>query len=69
VQRSYDQLGLTLGAEGSRHMAAWAAENPRGAHGAHEYAPEDFGISRTAVRRRFSFYVDHFDIGDDDKTN
>jgi hypothetical protein len=69
VQRSYDQLGLTLGVEGSRHMAAWAAENPRGAHGAHEYALEDFGIDREAVRERFSFYVAHFDIGEGDKTN
>ncbi len=65
VQSAYDQLGLTLGADGRRHMAVWTEGNPRGAHGAHEYSIEEFGIDRESVRRRFSFYVDRFDIGDE----
>jgi len=69
VQRAYGRLGLTLGDEGRRRMAAWSAENPRGAHGTHEYSLEEFGIDRAAMRRRFSFYTDHFDIDDDATTN
>ena len=30
---------------------AWSTENPQGAHGVHEYALEDFGITTGAVRR------------------
>jgi len=68
VRRAYEQLGLALGTEGSRLMAAWADMNPRGAHGAHEYALEDFGIDRDAVRQRFSSYIDHFDMDAGGKT-
>ena len=63
VQRAYDQLGLTLGDEGRRRMAAWAAGNPPGAHGAHEYSLEEFNVDPDDVRERYSFYLDHFDIG------
>jgi hypothetical protein len=63
VQRAYDQLGLVLDEDGRRHMTRWAAQNPRGAHGAHEYSPEEFGLDLPATRRRFSFYIDRFGIG------
>ena len=63
VQRAYDQLGLVLDEDGRGHMARWAAQNPRGAHGTHEYSPEEFGLDLAATRRRFSFYVDRFAIG------
>ncbi len=68
VRRAYEQLGLALGTEGGRLMAAWAATNPRGAHGAHEYALEDFGIDRDSVRQRFAFYIGHFDLADGGRT-
>ncbi len=64
VRRAYDQLGLTLGDDARRHMVAWAAQNPRGAHGVHEYALEEFGVDPGNVRRSFSSYVEHFAIGD-----
>ena len=56
-------MGLVLYDEGRRHMALWAAQNPRGAHGFHEYAPEDFGLDPLATRRRYSFYMERFGIG------
>jgi sulfotransferase family protein len=69
VERAYDRLGLTLGGEGSRRMAAWAAEHPPGAHGVHAYSLEEFDVDRNDVRERFSFYLEHFDIGDDTTTD
>jgi hypothetical protein len=63
VERAYDQLGLVLDEDGRRHMARWAAQNPRGAHGTHEYSPEEFGLDLPATRRRYSFYIDRFGIG------
>ncbi len=68
VQRAYEQLGLALGTEGSRRMADWATMNPRGGRGVHEYALEDFGVDPDAVRRRFSFYIDHVSIDAGGKT-
>jgi hypothetical protein len=69
VERAYDQLGLTLGGEGRRRMALWAAENPPGTHGPHDYSLEEFDVDRDEVQERFSFYLDHFDIGRDTTAN
>ncbi len=63
VERAYGQLGLALSEEGTRRMSDLAAANPRGAHGVHEYALEEFGIDPREVRKRFAFYVDRFDLG------
>ena len=68
VARAYGQLGLVLGDTARRNMSAWATENPRGAHGAHEYALEEFGIDATGVRDRFAFYTERFAIGAGDRT-
>jgi len=68
VGRAYRQLGLELGDEARRRMAHWAAENPRGSHGAHEYALDEFGINPEAVRDRFAFYTERFSIGGDTTT-
>jgi hypothetical protein len=62
VQRAYDRLGLVLGDDARRRMAAWADDNPRGAHGAHEYALEEFGLDGDDVRDEFRFYVEYFDV-------
>jgi len=63
VERAYRRLGLALGDDARRHMSIWADENPRGAHGAHEYALDEFGIEPAGVRKRFAFYIDRFGIG------
>jgi hypothetical protein len=63
VERAYDRLGLVLDEDGRRPMARWAVQNPRGAHGTHEYSPEEFGLDLPATRRRYSFYIDRFGIG------
>jgi hypothetical protein len=63
VERAYAQLGLDLSEEGRRRMSALATANPRGAHGVHEYALEEFGIDREEVRKRFASYIGRFDLG------
>jgi hypothetical protein len=63
IGRAYAHLGLSLSDDGRRRMSALAIANPRGAHGVHEYALEDFGIDRQEVKQRFAFYVDRFGIG------
>ena len=63
VERAYAQLGLALTEEGRRRMSALATANPRGAHGVHEYALEEFGMDRDEVRKHFAFYVSRFDLG------
>lgn len=43
-------------------MAAWAADNPPGSKGAHEFALGDFGLEAAAVRRLFGFYLERFEV-------
>jgi hypothetical protein len=62
IGRAYRHFGLELSPEASRRMEAWSAENPKGSHGVHEYAVEDFGTTADAVRESFRFYTDHFDV-------
>jgi hypothetical protein len=61
VRHAYGAVGLTLSDEGARRMGAWAAENPRGSHGVHEYDVGDFGTSAEAVGAAFAFYTDRFE--------
>ncbi len=62
LARAYGQLGLDLGDAGRARVARWAAANPPGSKGSHEFALGDFGLDADLVRRRFAPYLDHFDI-------
>lgn len=62
VERAYDKLGLRLGEEGHAAMSRWAQEHTRGAHGAHEYALEDYGLDAAEVTERFRFYRERFTV-------
>jgi hypothetical protein len=64
VEEAYTTLGLTLSGEARARMGSWAAANPPGSHGTHEYALEDFGITGSEARRRFRFYAERFDVTD-----
>jgi hypothetical protein len=64
VERAYAHVGLSLSDDGRRRMSALADANPRGAHGVHEYALEDFRIDRQEVKQRFAFYIDRFGLGE-----
>jgi hypothetical protein len=54
---------LTDDAEGA--MRAHLAGHARGAHGAHRYTPEEFGLDPVAIRDRFAGYCERFGIEDE----
>lgn len=62
VRRIYAVCGKTLDAAAEQTMRNWIAANPRGKHGGHDYAAEDFGIDITERRRALRFYTDRFGV-------
>lgn len=58
----YEWLGETLSGEALTRMRAWRESTPRDKHGGHSYDPADFGLSVEALRTRFSFYSNRFDV-------
>ena len=58
----YDHFGLTLSAEAEAAMRRFRADNPRGKHGPHRYAPSNWGLEPDALRERFQPYIERFDI-------
>jgi hypothetical protein len=62
LHRLYDFLGEELTAETLARMETWRRETPREKHGDHRYDPADFGIDVTALRERFRFYSERFDV-------
>jgi hypothetical protein len=62
VDRIYGQFGIGLGGEARGAMEAHVAAHPKGAHGAHEYALDDWGLEAEAVREQFASYVERFGI-------
>lgn len=60
VRRAYTKLGLELGEGAAQRMRAWSQEHHRGAHGAHEYQLDEFGLTAHGVRETFRFYLDRF---------
>jgi hypothetical protein len=59
---AYQKLGLEFSAEAEQRMSEWRAANPPGAHGAHEFSLDEFGISADRVREQFGFYLDRFGV-------
>jgi hypothetical protein len=60
--RLYRFLGEPLGDEALARMHAWRQAMPRDQHGGHHYDAADFGIDPAALRDRFRFYTDRFDV-------
>ena len=43
-------------------LKQWLDDHPRTKHGEHTYTAEEFGHSADALRKRFGFYIDRFDV-------
>jgi hypothetical protein len=43
-------------------MTTWLADNRQHKHGVHHYAAQDFDLEVPALRDRFRFYYDRFDV-------
>jgi hypothetical protein len=57
VKKIYGHFGFALSAETERAMRQRIEANPEGAHGAHSYRLEAFGLAPQTVRERFSRYI------------
>jgi len=62
VQRIYDHFGEPFTPEAEAAMNTYIADNPKGKHGAHSYALEEYGLTKEAVHARFGEYIDRFAI-------
>jgi AraC-like DNA-binding protein len=62
VRDIYDHYGLAWSKEFAERLSHYVQQNPRGKHGAHRYAPEDFGQTGEAISERFAAYIERFDL-------
>jgi len=62
VRRIYEAFDLPMTVLGAARMQAFIADNPKGKHGIHRYAPEEFGVEPSAVRRAFRNYIERFGL-------
>jgi len=46
-------------------MQTHVGDNPKGKHGRHAYALEEWGLSADVVRERFASYIERFGLGGD----
>jgi Sulfotransferase family len=62
LERLYAFLGEELTDETRARMRAWRENVPLDKHGVHRCDPADFGIELGALRERFRFYSERFDL-------
>ena len=62
VRDIYDHYGLAWSEEFAERLNFYLQHNPRGKHGTHLYAPEDFGQTGDAIAERFAPYIDRFEL-------
>jgi hypothetical protein len=62
IKRIYRFLDKELRPEALERMKAWHGKNRSGAHGAHRYTPEQFGLNATQIRCDFDFYMKHYGV-------
>jgi hypothetical protein len=62
VRRVYEFVGLELRSDVERVIADWQETNRSGAHGAHHYTADDFGLTTAQIRSDYDFYIRHFDV-------
>jgi hypothetical protein len=62
VRRVYDALGFGLTPQVEQALLDWQVANRSGAHGAHGYTAEQFGLSTAQLRSDYAFYIEHFDV-------
>lgn len=62
MDRLYDRLGLSIDADLRASFEDYHRRNAQGAHGAHSYTAEDFGLSDELIRRNFREYCERFGV-------
>jgi hypothetical protein len=62
VRDIYVHYDLAWSEEFAERLNSYVQQNPRGKHGAHRYAPEDFGQTGDAISKRFAAYIERFEL-------
>ena len=62
TRKIYEHFGEPFTSAAEAAMSAYMTENPKGKHGRHSYALEDYGLSREQVRARYADYCERFEI-------
>jgi hypothetical protein len=62
ARRIYAHFGLPLPAAAQAALASHVAANPKGKHGSHDYALEEWGLDARSVRERFKAYSERFGL-------
>jgi hypothetical protein len=57
IRAVYDRFGEPLSSEAEARMVAYLDRNPKGKHGRHEYALEDYGLTADRIRARYGDYA------------
>lgn len=61
-ERLYGELGFDLDADLRSSLEDYHRRNAKGAHGSHDYTPEEYGLSEAGIRQAFKDYVDRFSL-------
>ena len=67
VKDIYEHYNLAWSEEFEERLNCYVSQNPRGKHGAHRYAPEDFGQTAEAISERFAAYNERFELTSQDR--
>ena len=62
VEQIYAAFELPMTGVGADRMRAFIADNPKGKHGIHRYAPEEFGVRPDRIRGAFQKYLERFGL-------
>jgi hypothetical protein len=62
VRDIYNHYDLAWSEKFAQRLNYYVQQNPRGKHGAHLYAPEDFGQTEEAISERFAAYIERFEL-------
>lgn len=62
LERIYAWLGLELSVPIRMKFETWREVNHAGAHGAHRYTPEEYGMSADQIRADYDFYIRKYGV-------
>jgi hypothetical protein len=62
LEQLYAFIGEEFTSEARARMESWRRDTPREKHGGHSYDAADFGLDPAALRERFRFYSERYDV-------
>ena len=62
LEQLYAHIDEEFTPEARARMEAWRRDTPRDKHGGHDYDAAEFGLDKAALRERFRFYSERYDV-------